>query len=154
WNNVSIRIDEMIKTQGTKGGAFKEIHEIMMRAQREGRLPTAREKKRMRQLSGIPRPSLLKSQAETELHLARLRHLGRLIVRDRRPYIPVNGILLIVPLAATDTEEDAGQTALIIQQDLTIIRKTFQVHCPMIAMLSDLETLPGFREFFDRFPDK
>jgi hypothetical protein len=154
WNNVSIRLDEMIKTQGHKGGTLQEVHQILMRAQQEGRLPTAAEKKRIRQLSGIPRPSLLKNPAETEHHLARLRHLCRLIVRDRRPYCPLNGILLLVPLAATDTEEDGNQTALIIQQDLSTIRKTFQVHCPLISMLCDLETLPGFREFFERFPDK
>jgi hypothetical protein len=61
---------------------------------------------------------------------------------------------LLIPLAATDTEEDGVQTAQIVQQDLLTIRKTFQVYCPLIAMLCDLETLPGFREFFERFPER
>jgi hypothetical protein len=154
WANVSIRLDEMIKTQGGKGGAVQEVHEILLRAQREGRPPTAQEKRRMRQLSGVSRPSLLKDTLETARLTARLTHLCRLIVRDRRPYCPVNGLLVIVPLAAADTDEDATQTAQILQLDLAAARKAFQVHCPRIAMVADLETASGFREFFARFPEQ
>jgi hypothetical protein len=153
-DDKSININEMIKTMGSQGGGLKEVHEILTRAQREGRMPTPAEKKRMRQLSGIPRPSLLRNAAEVERLSARLRHLCRLIVRDRRPYVPLNGMLLLVPLAASDTEEDANQTAQICQQDLLTARKAFQVNCPLIALVGDLETAPGFREFFERFPEK
>jgi hypothetical protein len=153
-DDKSININEMIKTMGSQGGGLKEVHEILTRAQKEGRLPTAAEKKRMRQLSGVPRPSLLKNAAEAERLSGRLRHLCRLIVRDRRPFCPVNGVLVLVPLAATDTEEDANQTAQICQQDLLTTRRAFQVHCPHIALVCDLETAPGFREFFERFPEK
>jgi hypothetical protein len=154
WANYSIRITDIMRTQGGRGGAIQEVQEIMLRAQRENRLPTPQERRRIRELSGMSRPSLLRDAEETKRLTARLTHLCRLIVRDRRPYCPVNALLVIVPLAAADTDEDATQTAHILQADLATARKAFQVHCPLIAMVGDLETSSGFREFFERFPER
>ena len=53
---------------------------------------------------GKRRPLLLKNTDEVELLSSRLKYLCRLIVRDRQPYCPANGILLLIPLAATDSE--------------------------------------------------
>src|SRR5262249_54497214 len=98
------------------------------------------------------RPNLLKNAQEVEWLTARLRYLCRLIVRDRKPYCPLNGLLLLVPFGGTDTEEDASQTGAICQYDLTTVRKAFQVSCPTFALVCDLETANGFREFMERFP--
>src|SRR5262249_40069964 len=99
-----------------------------------------------------PRPHLLKNTAEVELLTARLRYLCRLIVRDRKPYCPVNGMMALIPFGATDTDDDANQTAAICQQDLQTARRAFQVNCPVLALVCDLEAASGFKEFMERFP--
>jgi len=76
------------------------------------------------------RPALLKDAAEVERLTARLKHLCRLIARDRRPHCPLNGILLVVPFAATAADEDANQTGAICRADLAAAREVLQVHCP------------------------
>jgi hypothetical protein len=144
------REDVLMSTMGRREGPEREVAGILLRAREEGREITAAERRRLRVLQRMPVPSLLRNPAEVERLTARLTHLCRLIARDRRPWVPVNGILLLLPFAATDTEEDAGQTGLICQQDLATARKVFQVHCPLLALVCDLETAPGFREFIDR----
>jgi hypothetical protein len=52
---------------------------------------------------------------------ARLKYLCNLIRRDRYPYCPVNGILLLVPFARVDNDRDAEQTGSIIRQDLATV---------------------------------
>jgi type VI protein secretion system component VasK len=95
---------------------------------------------------------LLRNAQEVAELTARLKYLCRLIARDRQPFCPVNGILVLLPFAATESKEMADQTGLICQHDLTAARSTLQVHCPLFAMVCDLELADGFREFIDRFP--
>jgi hypothetical protein len=99
-----------------------------------------------------PRPLLLKNTEEVARLNARLKYLCRVIVRDRHPYCPVNGILLLIPFEANDTREDADQMGMICQQDLTTARQTLQVNCPLFALVCDLEKAQGFQDFLERFP--
>jgi type VI secretion system protein ImpL len=98
-----------------------------------------------------PRRSLLKDTADVDLQAARLEHLCRLIVRDRWPFCPANGLLMLVPYAAADSEQLALDTVDICQRDLTVMRRALKVHCPLFAMVCDMETAPGFAEFLERF---
>jgi hypothetical protein len=74
------------------------------------------------------------------------------MVRDRRPFCPVNGILVLLPWLATDSDEEAAQTSTICQLDLAAAREVFQLNCPVVALVCDMEKAPGFREFIARFP--
>src|SRR5262249_31811118 len=74
------------------------------------------------------------------------------VVRDRRPYCPLNGILLLIPFAAADRDEDATSTATVCEHDLASVRSALQVNCPVFVTICDVETAPGFREFVERFP--
>jgi hypothetical protein len=143
---------QMLQTLAGHDSPEKEAVKIMARAQYEHRELTAAEKQRIRILGRKPRPSLLRNQGEVERLSARLAHLCRLIVRDRRPYCPVNAVLVVIPFAATDSDTDAGETGFICQRDLATLRRVFQVHCPTLALVSDLETVPGFHEFIERIP--
>jgi hypothetical protein len=100
----------------------------------------------------VTRPQILKNAPEVERCSARLRHLCRLIVRDRRPFCPANGILFLVPYAGADSDDDAAQTGGAIHQDLLNIRDVLRVHLPVFAMICDLERANGFKEFLERFP--
>lgn len=98
------------------------------------------------------RMSILQNVQESERLTARLKHLARLIARDRTPRCPVNGILLLIPTAGSNSDADANNTGLVIQRDLTTLSEAFQIRCPMLTAVCDLERLPGFREFVKRFP--
>ncbi len=147
-------------------GALKQVQSVLARAREQGRTPdklTEQEKQEIHELiqqeqqehaqkAAKARPLLLRDTQEVAHLTARLKYLCRLIVQDRQPYCPVNGVLLLVPFAATESKEMADQTGLICQHDLAAARSTLQVHCPLFAMVCDLEAADGFREFIDRFP--
>lgn len=96
---------------------------------------------------------LIKSRPEIDRLRARLQHLCWLIHQQRRPLCPINGILLVLPFAATVNGAKANETGLLCQQDLMTIQEVFQVRCPVFALVSDMETTPGFRELIARFPE-
>jgi hypothetical protein len=108
------------------------------------------QRRMLRRESNLPMPNLLASSADVEETTARMAHLCRLIFRDRQPYCPINGILVLVPLGATDTELDAQQSAELCHRDLSVVRRVLKVQCPIFAMVVDMEQLPGFREFVHR----
>ncbi|QDU62429.1 hypothetical protein Pan216_32960 [Planctomycetes bacterium Pan216] len=97
-------------------------------------------------------PRLLNMTEEVELLTARLRHTLRVIQRARDPFCPLNGILLLIPFAAIDSDESAQQTGAIIRRDLSSVRSVLQIHCPLFALLCDLETAPGFADFISSIP--
>ena len=99
------------------------------------------------------RVALLKNAEEVEKQTDRLAHLCRLMVKQRAPYCPINGLLLVLPLPATETIEDASETGAVCQHDLATIRGVLQLHCPMYVLLADMEQVPGFTELLEQFPD-
>jgi hypothetical protein len=146
-------------------GRVKEVQAILRKARVEKRELTENEKRQIRMLEAedrmqqgvrkeAARAAVLKNPDEIERTAARLRHLCRLIVRDRRPYCPLNGILLVLPLAATEADETANAVAALLQQDLTVTRDVLQLQCPVLALVTDLELVPGFSEFMEQFDDQ
>jgi hypothetical protein len=149
-------------------GRLLDVQSLLARAREQGRTPdqlTDQEKAEIRRLiaqeeaehSGSqkearPRPLLLKNTEEVARQTARLKHLCHLIMRDRHPYCPLNGVMLLVPFAGSDSQKDADQTGGVCQMDLATVRQTMQVNCPVFTMICDLETAPGFHEFNERFP--
>jgi hypothetical protein len=97
---------------------------------------------------------LLKNHEEVERCVARLGHLCKLLTRDRRPFCPVNGVLILLPLAALTDDEEASQAASVCQLDLAAARQNLQMTYPVFAAVCDLETAPGFSEFLARFPSE
>jgi hypothetical protein len=150
----------------TPQGPAEEVRMLLVQAKQEKRELSDEENEKIRQLvaqdeaeaaqlQGRARSVLLKDGAERDRLTARLRHLCRLIVRDRSPFCPLNGILLVIPVAATDSEEDANQTGRLCHYDLRAVRQVMQTRCPVFTLVGDLESLPGncFREFVERFPE-
>ena len=100
------------------------------------------------------RTSLLEETELVEQCTVRLKHLCRRIARDRRPYCPVNGILVLIPLAATDGQTEANETAVLLERDLETVHQTLQVNCPLVVVVCDTEEAPGAEVLLDRFPDQ
>jgi hypothetical protein len=161
--------DAMFKTLGKEDlkGAVKEIQEIFARARREGRKADALtddERREIRRLEAEERveqaqkarkvrPALTNNAVEVDRHTRRLQRLCQLIMRERRPYCPVNGLLVLVPFAGTDSDEDANQTGGVIQYDLATLRRAFRLNFPTFAMVCDIERVPGFHDFAERIPE-
>jgi len=98
------------------------------------------------------RRGLFRSPAAVAEQAARLRHLCGLIARARRPYCPINGVLVVLPFAVLDSDNDASQAASAAEQDLEVARVELEVQCPVFALFCDLHRSPGFREFLTRLP--
>src|SRR5262249_35004592 len=94
----------------------------------------------------------LKNKAEVQEMMARLQHVCQVINRYRRPFCPINGILVLLPFAAIDTDEDAAQVTTACQLDLSVVRETMQVQCPVFTIPGAAEKVPGSREFMRRMP--
>jgi hypothetical protein len=142
------------------GRANKRAREIEERAKAEGRGPgqlTAAErleiKRSDRELAKLAQNRFLHAfPEEVDLIKARLRHLCRLIARDRRPFCGINGVLALIPMTATDDDQDAHETGTCLKEDLEIIRDTLQVECPVFSLICGLEELPGFDKFIAKVP--
>jgi hypothetical protein len=128
----------------------REKKVVGLLARTRGRELSGREKRALRKQAGFRLTELAGNDHETERQTARLQHLCRLILRDRKPYCPMNGIMMLVPFAATDSEAEAEQTAELCRRDMMTLRRTLRVHCPVFALVCDLETTLGFREFIKR----
>ncbi|HMP01262.1 MAG TPA: type VI secretion protein IcmF/TssM N-terminal domain-containing protein [Gemmatales bacterium] len=96
--------------------------------------------------------SLLRDRELVERTESRLKHICKLLVRERRPFCPINGVLLLLPVAAADSDDDAQQTAQIAKKELDLLRTKLQMNAPVLTMICDIDTLPGFDEFIGRFP--
>ena len=107
-----------------------------------------------RRLARRARNDFMSDSKEVARHKARLAHLCRLIVRDRQPFCAANGILVLIPLAGTDTPLEAQLTAQACQDDLLIARQEMKLDCPVVSMVVDMEQVPGFSEFMLRQPPK
>jgi hypothetical protein len=160
---------EMFETLTVRGLPGSEaIEQIIARARSQGRgvdqlveeerraiglLIASESQSESREEARPHQVSLLQNRAEVELCTQRLQYLCRLIARERRPFCPINGILLLFPIASANSDDDATLVGQIGQRDLATVRKTLQVRCPVFALFCDLETLPGFQALTERLPE-
>ena len=149
----------------TEAPTVAGIQQVLGDAQQQGRGPNQLTDEEQRVISLLVteeqasqpaaqsrRRVFLKSRTQVDEAKARLQHLCQLIVRHRRPYCPINGILVLLPFACTDSDEDASQATSACELDLHVIRDITQVQCPVFVLGCDAEQSPGFRELLQRMP--
>jgi hypothetical protein len=136
-----------LATVGAVDRDAQKAKEIVAASQ--GREATVLEKRKAyRAERGKPLGNDLLSDTEEVNRLkARLAYLCQLIARERGAECAANGIMLLVPLAGTDTIGEAQLTAQACLEDLTTVRKETKIDCPVVTVLADMEDLPGFPEF-------
>jgi hypothetical protein len=142
-----VRVQEIFAFARSQGRSFSQLLP-------EERAEIERLTREAERRTDQPRPKLHKNTSEVERLTARLRHLCRLIVRDRRPFCPVNGLLFLIPVTATDNAEDADEAARSCKDDLATASEVLQVRCPVIALVCGLDQLSGFRNFIEPLPEE
>jgi hypothetical protein len=88
---------------------------------------------------------------ERSLQTRRLRFLCRLIRNDRKPWCSINGVVVLVPWAALETDRLTDLGIGILNQELVTAREVFRQRYPTFAILVDLETAEGFEQFASMF---
>lgn len=101
-----------------------------------------------------PRATPIRDRRLVEDRQARLAYLCRIVAEERQPYVPINGVLTLFPLSATDSPERAREAGTACRMDLQAVRESLGVECPHLAMLCDFERVPGFDELLAAFPDR
>jgi hypothetical protein len=89
---------------------------------------------------------------DTAKYGARLRYLCRLIARDRQGLCPINGVLVVLPITAANSEAGLDELAKGCRADLSETFGTLPVRCPVLVLVSDLEKLKGFTRVAEQLP--
>ena len=87
---------------------------------------------------------------ETETARKRMGFLCSLIKESRYPYCPINGLLQAIPISWATTADYAKKLAPAIRCDLETIRESLQLQFPVVAVYSELDSVPGLKEFLIR----
>ncbi|MDB5313803.1 MAG: hypothetical protein JWO38_8005, partial [Gemmataceae bacterium] len=90
---------------------------------------------------------------ERDWYARRLKYLCQLIAERRRPFCPANGIVWLLPVAATESEPLADQAAVACRADLIAAEAGLQVYCPSAAVVCDAQELTGFRDLLRGLPE-
>jgi IcmF-related N-terminal domain len=133
-----------LSTEGKTDYLKQQEHRVvgLLEAETLAEKPAAQSRRRV----------FLKNKPQVQEVMARLQHVCQLITRQRRPYCPINGVVVLLPLAATDSDEDAAQATTACELDLTVVSEMLKIQCPIYAIACDAEKAPGFREFLARMP--
>lgn len=97
--------------------------------------------------------TLTKEQAETAT--ARLEHVCRLVLKERLPLCPINGILMVLPFELIARgEQEASDLCNSVKADLTTLRTVLQLRSQAIALFGGMERIDGFPELMRRLGPK
>ena len=96
--------------------------------------------------------ALLREPEEIELLLRRLEHVCHLIREERHPFVPVHGVLTLLPAVASDCETASHHLGELVRRDLEAIQGVIETRCPRVAIVCDLEQSPGAESLLGRFP--
>lgn len=96
---------------------------------------------------------LLQNEAEIEATVSRLDYLCRIIESARAPFCPINGIVVLLPYSASESDDVANHTGMLVEQDLEVITSGTNVEAPRIAVICDIQNVTGCVELLDRFPE-
>ncbi|HQR05703.1 MAG TPA: hypothetical protein PLN21_02720 [Gemmatales bacterium] len=135
---------------------FDELNQLV--SLRTERALTPEEQERLQELSDLskaPQKAAIRREPIPKAVLlndqARLMYLCRLIKKERRPWCSLNGIFALIPWQSLENDASVKEGYPILQSELGLIRETLSLRSPMIAMICDLETAVGFREFRNNF---
>jgi len=129
-----------------------EFYELIRLQSDRGLTPA--EQVRLHELGGIMKSAGGRKRVEVRMGSdekaegpRRLAYLCRLIAKERRPWCPVNGALVLIPWAALETDDLARTAVGVLSNDLVTVRQTLSMVYAQYVMVCDLERAEGFDEF-------
>ena len=99
-----------------------------------------------------PSPLLRLDPVEAEQCLERLDAVCRELAERRRPFCPINGVLVMVPLDAADDTELADHVGMRVERDLQTVAAATETSVSAQWIFCDLDQCRGSHAFLDRFP--
>lgn len=126
------------KTAGAAGGSTLRIEDFMASLKKAQPQPQ--------------HPHHHRKELDTDKYVARLRYLCRLIARDRQGFCPINGVLIVLPIITSASDNGPEQRAEACKADLAEMFGVFEMRCPVVVLVSDLEKFPGFTDLVERLP--
>lgn len=144
---------------GALGGDFERVRELLAKKQDEGldaeETAELAELSRGPSASALPQgPRLVAVSAKDRHRLTRrLSYLCRLIAAARSPVVPVNGVVLLVPWGALATDDQSKHLSELVRDELKTARAALRQRAACLAVVCDMETAAGFREFSARLSD-
>ncbi len=90
------------------------------------------------------------SEMESLVGVRRMRFLCDLITRARTPFCQINGMLQAVPFSWTSDVEYARKLAPAIKDDLVAIHSAFQLQFPIVAVVTEMDSVTGMKDFLLR----
>ncbi len=109
-------------------------------------------RKSQAQLSSQSSSRTRRATVDFERYSSRLRHLCRLIARDRGGLCPLNGVLVILPITLADPGNPIADICAAAKKDLTEAFEALRMRCPVLFLISDLDRLDGFPDLIERLP--
>jgi hypothetical protein len=89
-------------------------------------------------------------KSEREEAQRRLQYLCRLILRSRKPYCPINGLLALLPYKVLESQSGAGEMTVAATADLRVLHRSLKLRFPVNVLVSGLEDELGFQELVRR----
>jgi hypothetical protein len=81
----------------------------------------------------------------------RLEYVCQLLRRARRPLCPMNGVLTLLPYGLIEHgPREAIEVQRALKGDVTVLRESLKLRCPVTAVVVGLEQENGFRELVSR----
>jgi len=76
-------------------------------------------------------------------------------IRQHRPVLPINGLILAIPANAlqTDSISEIQAKATVIAQQLDLVQRELGVRFPVYVIITKADLISGFREYFDNITD-
>lgn len=90
------------------------------------------------------------SEVETLVGIRRMQFLCGLIAKARAPFCQINGMLQAIPFSWASDVEYARKLAPAIKDDLIAVHETFQLQFPVVAVVTEVDSVAGMRDFLLR----
>ena len=90
------------------------------------------------------------SEVETLVGIRRMQFLCGLIAKARAPFCQINGMLQAIPFSWASEVEYARKLAPAIKDDLIAVHETFQLQFPVVAVVTEVDSIAGMKDFLLR----
>lgn len=90
------------------------------------------------------------SEMESLVGIRRMQFLCGLIAKARSPFCQINGMLQAIPFSWTSGVDYARTLAPAIKDDLVAVHETFQLLFPVVAVVTEVDSVTGMRDFLLR----